>query len=900
MSALNGHKFIVIGDSYTVGITGGGGTIDSWLDYFVSWYGSEWDGYFESAIGGYGFAKTDYQFLTLLNALDNTISDKASITDILVVGGYNDHGYLSGVQAAIAEFKTVANQKYPNAKLWIAPVGWTTNQYQADVITAINYYIQYGNLYGYRVLEEMKNVIRSNPAYLSSDDIHPTEAGYKALAQYMHTYLLEYLTAPRIMYNGQDKWKIKATGLLNEGSGGGGGGGLVDDVKVNGTSVVDENKVAQIDLTDYATQSYVTSALDDYTTTAVLQANYYNKTEVDTALQNKANTNSVYTKTEADTLLSAKANASDVYAKSETYSDDEVDALLSDKADTADLATVATSGDYDDLQNKPTIPAAQVQSDWNEADSSAVDYIKNKPSIPSTASDVGAYTTSEVDTLLNGKQGTLTAGSNITITNNVISASGTDNTKVPLRTSDGIATWTGASGSCFKLATITVNQTHVGGAIVFEISGTEERFTWLSVTFYDTADTDPGLTFEVNQYPHWYIKKVSAGVWDIYGWYRSVNDSNGSIVCHRLMGSRVDNGVTITFSMQTVSSLPSDATTAQYGWVVHQAKFADNANACNNHTLGVDVPSDAVFTDTKNTAGASNTSSKIYLIGATSQGANPQTYSHDTAYVGTDGCLYSGDTKVLTEHQDISGKVSKSGDTMTGNLTVSKSGEALIQTRNTQWTLTTSSTNGLSANTSAGAFYHIGSDSTLIGRTNCYGNSAGATNIVLQCYDKTTSGGSVNNQLGLTIAKNGSQTYWVSSAANFRSAIGAAASSSRAYKENIEDITEDEAKKILDVEIKSFDYKEGFGDKGREKGQFGVIAEDVINIIPSVVNIPEYYDEEKVLEAVKNADDDNPMSEPLISVDYFKFIPYMIKMIQMQQREIEELKAEIKAIKEEH
>lgn len=51
-------------------------------------------------------------------------------------------------------------------------------------------------------------------------------------------------------------------------------------------------------------------------------------------------------------------------------------------------------------------------------------------------------------------------------------------------------------------------------------------------------------------------------------------------------------------------------------------------------------------TDTKNTAGSTNTSSKIYLIGATSQAANPQTYSHDTAYVGTDGCLYSNSTKV--------------------------------------------------------------------------------------------------------------------------------------------------------------------------------------------------------------------------------------------------------------
>lgn len=53
--------------------------------------------------------------------------------------------------------------------------------------------------------------------------------------------------------------------------------------------------------------------------------------------------------------------------------------------------------------------------------------------------------------------------------------------------------------------------------------------------------------------------------------------------------------------------------------------------------------------NTTNTAGATNTSSKIYLVGATSQAASPQTYSHDTAYVGTDGCLYSGGKKVTTE-----------------------------------------------------------------------------------------------------------------------------------------------------------------------------------------------------------------------------------------------------------
>lgn len=53
---------------------------------------------------------------------------------------------------------------------------------------------------------------------------------------------------------------------------------------------------------------------------------------------------------------------------------------LNAKADTSSLATVATTGDYDDLLNKPTIPAAQVNSDWNA--NSGVAQILNKPTIP--------------------------------------------------------------------------------------------------------------------------------------------------------------------------------------------------------------------------------------------------------------------------------------------------------------------------------------------------------------------------------------------------------------------------------------------------------------------------------------------------------------------------------------
>ena len=43
------------------------------------------------------------------------------------------------------------------------------------------------------------------------------------------------------------------------------------------------------------------------------------------------------------------------------------------------LATVATTGSYADLKNKPDIPAAQIQSDWTQSDDESADFIKNKP-----------------------------------------------------------------------------------------------------------------------------------------------------------------------------------------------------------------------------------------------------------------------------------------------------------------------------------------------------------------------------------------------------------------------------------------------------------------------------------------------------------------------------------------
>ena len=97
--------------------------------------------------------------------------------------------------------------------------------------------------------------------------------------------------------------------------------------------------------------------------------------------------------------------------------------------------------------------------------------------------------------------------------------------------------------------------------------------------------------------------------------------------------------------------------------------------------------------------------------------------------------------------------------------------------------------------------------------------------------------------------------------------------SSRKVKENIQPMTKEEAEKILGLEAVSFDYKE----KANGTNKKGFIAEDVAEIIPSLV---------------REETEDTPAS-----LDYIGMIPYLVKLAQEQQKEIEALKEDIKKLK---
>lgn len=205
--------------------------------------------------------------------------------------------------------------------------------------------------------------------------------------------------------------------------------GMVDNVVISGSNLViifnsDSGKQPiSIPLTDIFDPS-----------------NYYTKAEVDSAIS--AATDDMATKTwvgnqgyitgvdlsdyatlqDVDEAVSGKADTSAVTA--------DIAAAVSGKVDSSSLATVATSGDYDDLLNKPTIPTVPTDvSAFNndagyitedaisgKADTSAVTAVNNV--LTAHTADTTIHVTSSDKSTWSGKQDALVSGTNIKTINN--------------------------------------------------------------------------------------------------------------------------------------------------------------------------------------------------------------------------------------------------------------------------------------------------------------------------------------------------------------------------------------------------------------------------------------------------------------------------------------------------
>ena len=237
---------------------------------------------------------------------------------------------------------------------------------------------------------------------------------------------------------------------------------------------------------------------------------------------------------------------------------------LSVYAETADLAVVATTGSYNDLTNKPTIPAAQVNSDWNA--SSGVAQILNKP-------DLSVYATQSD---LNGKQDTLTAGSNISISNNVISA--TDTTYIfdnPLKETSGIVS--------LDYDTDTLSASTTTQALVASFSGQymdydddgSLRYSFANgVPFSSITLHIPGNTFYTQQFlePGGVDPYVQLGANDYFNntrdairWKTPLTFTEDQQTGYKYLD---EQDVTITFPISDTTNW-TDSTEVQFGYDIY-------------------------------------------------------------------------------------------------------------------------------------------------------------------------------------------------------------------------------------------------------------------------------------------------------------------------------------------
>lgn len=109
------------------------------------------------------------------------------------------------------------------------------------------------------------------------------------------------------------------------------------------------------------------------------------------------------------------------------------------------------------------------------------------------------------------------------------------------------------------------------------------------------------------------------------------------------------------------------------------------------------------------------------------------------------------------------------------------------------------------------------------------------------------------------------------------------AASSRRIKTNIANISEADADKLLKLRPVSFEYTYAPGET-----YHGLIAEEVQEVLPELVTVPKSYDPDST--------DTDPLK--ILRLSYTDFVPYLIKLCQTQQSEIDDLKTRVAKLEE--
>lgn len=197
------RKIVMISDSY--GVEGSPFVAHSFYYYLNQMLAnSNYDvTLYTSALRGAAFARTgdsSYWYITELQALESSIPDKTEITDVMIVGGYNDlltypmNGLVTSAETLteMANFRAYVNANYPLAKLHFIPVGSNvttgSSQYFANMNIRLGWFIKNLHDNGYAVHENAPYVIATK-YYHDTDLAHPSLEGQQEIAGLLFNYI---------------------------------------------------------------------------------------------------------------------------------------------------------------------------------------------------------------------------------------------------------------------------------------------------------------------------------------------------------------------------------------------------------------------------------------------------------------------------------------------------------------------------------------------------------------------------------------------------------------------------------------------------------------------------------------------------------------------------------------
>lgn len=176
---------VIIGDSYTTEYEKDGQTITPWTENFKRAF-SNADFYINS-VGGASIGSPGVSgrkaFDELLTAILPTITDKNSITHVLIVSGGNEiYVPQTNVQTGFNNITSIVNSNFPNAQIHLFNCGVRLGENrEIEDFNITSRFLGYGASRGWVVHEHVYKCL-VNTYLLCSDGVHPNNPGMSALS----------------------------------------------------------------------------------------------------------------------------------------------------------------------------------------------------------------------------------------------------------------------------------------------------------------------------------------------------------------------------------------------------------------------------------------------------------------------------------------------------------------------------------------------------------------------------------------------------------------------------------------------------------------------------------------------------------------------------------------------